>query len=121
MEAVDRLRSDTGWILLDARAPERWRGEVEPFDPVPGCIPGSKNLCFKENLDGPFFKKPEELRKMYLEFLGDAPPERLIVSCGSGMTAAHTLLALRQAGLEGASLYPGSYSEWCRNKAIDNG
>jgi thiosulfate/3-mercaptopyruvate sulfurtransferase len=116
MEAVDKLRYDPDWILLDTRAPERWSGELEQIDPVPGRIQGSKNLFFKENLDGSFFKKPEDLRKMYLELLGPIPPERLIVSCGSGMTASHSLLALYQAGLEGAYLYPGSYSDWCRNK-----
>lgn len=116
METVDKLRNNPDWILLDTRSPERWRGDVEPLDPIPGHIPGSKNVHFKKNLEDGLFKNPEELRKMYLQILGDIPPNRLIVSCGSGMTACHTLLALHQAGLEGASLYVGSYSEWCRNK-----
>ena len=117
IETVDKLRCSEDWLLLDTRSPERWRGKVELVDPVAGCIPGSKNLFYKENLDvNGYFKTPEELREMYLKALGGLPPTRLIASCGSGMTACHTLLALHQAGLEGASLYVGSYSEWCRNK-----
>jgi len=115
METVDAVRLAPDWLLLDSRAPERWRGEVEHKDPIAGCIPGSKNVWFKENLNDGFFKSPEELRKMYLEILGTIPTNRVIASCGSGMTACHTLLALYQAGLEGAHLYAGSFSEWCRN------
>ncbi|MDR0498267.1 MAG: hypothetical protein LBH03_00855 [Holophagales bacterium] len=115
IEIVNKLRQAPDWLLLDSRAPERWRGEVEHIDPVAGCIPGSRNVFFKETLENGFFKKPEELRKMYLEILGGIPPNRVIASCGSGMTASHTLLALYQAGLEGASLYVGSFSEWCRH------
>ncbi|MDR1841974.1 MAG: hypothetical protein LBQ86_08675 [Holophagales bacterium] len=116
IEMVKTLRSAHDWILLDSRAPERWRGEVELMDPIAGRIPGSKNVFFQENLDNSFLKKPEELRKMYLEILGDTPPSRVIASCGSGMAACLTLLALYQAGLEEAYLYVGSYSEWCRAK-----
>jgi thiosulfate/3-mercaptopyruvate sulfurtransferase len=101
---------------MDARAPERWRGEAEPFDPVAGRIPGSKNIFFKENLNGEFFKKPQELREIYLKAFGGVSPRRAIASCGSGLTGCHTLLALHLAGLDGASLYVGSFSEWCRNK-----
>ncbi len=113
---VDRLRQDPAWKLLDVRAPERWRGETEPFDPVPGRIPGSLNLPFQANLESDGrFKSAEALRRLYLDFLGDTPPERLAVHCGSGVTACHTLVALERAGLHGASLYMGSYSEWCRS------
>jgi thiosulfate/3-mercaptopyruvate sulfurtransferase len=119
METVDKLRNAPDWILLDSRAPERWRGEAEHIDPVAGRIPGSRNIFFKENLDSDYFKKQEDLRKIYSEILGDIPPTRVITSCGSGMTACHTLLALYQAGLEGAHLYPGSFSEWCRNNKIE--
>jgi thiosulfate/3-mercaptopyruvate sulfurtransferase len=116
IEEVDRARRAPDWTLLDSRAPERWRGEVEPLDPVAGHIPGSKNVCYKENLENGFFKKPKALREVYQGILGAVPPSRAIASCGSGLMACHTLLALHQAGLEGASLYVGSFSEWCRNR-----
>jgi len=121
IEAVDRLRHAPDWVLLDSRAPERWRGEAEPLDPVAGHIPGSKNVFFKENLENGFFKKPEELRKMYSEILGPVPPSHAIACCGSALMACHTLLALHQAGLEGASLFVGSFSEWCRNRPEEIG
>jgi thiosulfate/3-mercaptopyruvate sulfurtransferase len=83
---------------------------------VAGHIPGARNLPLSENLtrDGRF-KAPAELRALYGALLGGRDPERLIVHCGSGVTACHTLLALERAGLPGASLYVGSWSEWCRN------
>jgi len=116
IEAVARLVRDPAWKVLDARSRERWRGETEPLDPVPGRIPGTVNVPYTENLgpDGRF-KAPAALRSMYLELLGGTPPERVAVHCGSGVTACHTLLALELAGLPGASLYVGSYSEWCRS------
>ncbi len=99
--------------LLDARAPERYRGEIEPIDPVAGHIPGAVCAAFNENLnaDG-IFRSPEELRARFMPILGHAPPSQAIVYCGSGVTAAHNLLALEHAGLHGARLYPGSWSEW---------
>ncbi|MGZ5432412.1 MAG: sulfurtransferase [Thermoanaerobaculia bacterium] len=112
MEQVDQLRNDPRWLVLDVRSAERFRGETEPFDPVAGHIPGAVNLPYTENIG----KSPQELRAMYERLLGDVPPERLVVHCGSGVTACHTLLALEQAGLPGASLYVGSWGEWCRNK-----
>ena len=94
----------------------RRRGEAEPFDPVAGHIPGSLNLPFAENADASGrFKDPAALRAIYLDFLAGSDPARLVVHCGSGVTACHTLLALELAGLPGASLYVGSWSEWCRN------
>lgn len=115
-EAVETLRKDSGRKLLDVRSRERWRGETEPFDPVAGHIPGSLNLPWNENLgpDGRF-QSPEALRALYAPLLDGTPPERLAVHCGSGVTACHTLLALEVAGLSGASLYVGSWSEWCRS------
>ena len=121
IEAVDRLRHAPGWALLDSRAPERWRGEVEPLDPVAGHIPGSRNVFYKQNLENGFFKTPGELRKMYLEILGPAQPGQTIIYCGSALMACHALLAMHQAGLEGANLYVGSFSEWCRNRLDDTG
>ncbi|HWJ94128.1 MAG TPA: sulfurtransferase, partial [Telluria sp.] len=99
-------------VVVDARAPDRFRGENETMDPVGGHIPGAKNRFFKDNLqaDGRF-KEPAQLRTE----LGDvaANPAKAIMQCGSGVTACHNLLALEVAGMPGAALYPGSWSEWC--------
>ena len=115
-EAVEAIRRDPSRRLLDVRSRERWRGDSEPFDPVAGHIPGSLNLPWNNNLepDGRF-KSPEDLRAQYEVLLDGVLPERLAVHCGSGVTACHTLLALEVAGLPGASLYVGSWSEWCRS------
>ena len=116
LPGVDRLRKDPRWKLLDVRSAERWRGEVEPIDPLPGRIPGSLNQFWGENLNAQGrFKTPEALRALYLALLGDTSADHLTVHCGSGVTACHTLLALELAGLPGASIYMGSYSEWCRS------
>lgn len=99
--------------VLDARAPERFRGDVEPLDRVAGHIPGAVNRFFKDNLqpDGTF-KPAAQLRDEYTALLGDAPAAQVVASCGSGVTGCHDLLALEIAGLGTASLYPGSWSEW---------
>jgi thiosulfate/3-mercaptopyruvate sulfurtransferase len=115
MERVDTLRNDKDWKVLDVRSGERFRGETEPIDPVAGHIPGAINLPFAENLEQGRFKSPHELRALYEELLGETPADRLVVHCGSGVTACHTLLALEAAGLSGAALYVGSWGEWCRN------
>lgn len=115
-DEVDALRRDPARRLLDVRSAERWRGENETLDPMAGHIPGSLNLPWNDNLESDGrFKSPEALRAQYEALLGDTPPERLAVHCGSGVTACHTLLALEVAGLPGASLYVGSWSEWCRS------
>jgi thiosulfate/3-mercaptopyruvate sulfurtransferase len=116
MATVERRLGDPAWKVLDVRSRERWRGESETLDPVAGRIPGTVNLPFMENLDASGrFRPPAELRTMYQALLGATPPERLVVHCGSGVTACHTLLALELAGFQGASLYVGSFSEWCRS------
>lgn len=116
MEQVDRLRQDPQWKILDVRSRPRHQGLTEPIDPVAGHIPGAWNLPYTENLDPQGrFKSPEDLRRMYLDFLAGTSPDRLVVHCGSGVTACATLLALERAGLGGAALYVGSWSEWCRN------
>lgn len=116
LEEVDRLRQDPAWKVLDVRSGPRYRGETEPFDPVAGHIPGALNLPFAENLDPRGrFKDPDSLRALYQSFLAGTSPDHLVVHCGSGVTACHTLLALEAARLPGASLYVGSWSEWCRN------
>ena len=116
-DAVETLRRDPTQKLLDVRSAERWRGESEPFDPLAGHIPGSVNLTWNDNLapDGRF-KSPEALRTQYEALLEGTPSDRLTVHCGSGVTACHTLLALDVAGLPGAALYVGSWSEWCRSE-----
>lgn len=97
--------------VIDARAADRFRGENETIDPVGGHIPGAKNRFFKDNLnpDGRF-KAAEQLREDFAALIGD--PSKAIMQCGSGVTACHNLLALEVAGLPGAALYPGSWSEW---------
>lgn len=102
--------------LVDARAPDRYRGENESMDPVGGHIPGARNRFFKDNLqaDGRF-KSSEQLRSEWNGIVPDA--QRSIMQCGSGVTACHNLLALEIAGLEGAALYPGSWSQWCADPA----
>lgn len=105
-----------GRTIVDARAPDRFRGENETIDPVGGHIPGAKNRFFKDNLqaDGRF-KAPEQLRTEWEAAVGD--PKDAIMQCGSGVTACHNLLALEVAGMRGASLYPGSWSEWSADPA----
>jgi thiosulfate/3-mercaptopyruvate sulfurtransferase len=113
VDRVAGLRSDTTWQLLDARAPERYRGDVEPLDKVAGHIPGAANHFFQTNLDADgLFRSPEDLRAHLRATAGDHPPDHIVCYCGSGVTACHNLLALEHAGLTGAKLYPGSWSEW---------
>ncbi len=99
-------------IVIDARAPDRFRGENETIDPVGGHIPGAKNRFFKDNLQADGCFKPAEQLRAELSVLVAAPQDS-IMQCGSGATACHNLLALEIAGLPGAALYPGSWSEWC--------
>ena len=99
--------------LLDARAPERYRGDVETIDRVAGHIPGAVNHPFRSNLtEAGMFKEREALREQFRSALGGLPPDRIVNYCGSGVTACHNILALEHAGLSGATLYAGSWSEW---------
>ena len=102
--------------VIDARAPDRFRGENETIDPVGGHIPGAKNRFFKDNLqaDGRF-KDAGQLKAAFAPLVGDAA--QAVMQCGSGVTACHNLLALEVAGMPGAALYPGSWSEWCSDPA----
>jgi thiosulfate/3-mercaptopyruvate sulfurtransferase len=110
---VQRLLGNPAFQLVDARIPERYRGEVEPLDPVPGHIPGAVNRPYGRNLneDGSF-KAPSRLRDEFQALLGGRPVDRMVHYCGSGVTACHNLLAMEVAGLPGAQIYPGSWSEW---------
>jgi len=110
--------------LLDARAPQRFRGESEPLDKVAGHIPGASNYFFQQNLDANgTFRTPEQLRAQLGGVLGDALPRDVVCYCGSGVTACHNLLAMEHAGLKGAKLYAGSWSEWCSDerRAVERG
>lgn len=113
-EVAERLRA--GWRLLDARAPERFAGAVEPIDPVAGHVPGAVNHPLTTNLDanGRFLSR-EELRKRYEASQAGVSDDRTIAMCGSGVTACHLLLAMEAAGKHGAKLYAGSWSEWIRD------
>ena len=108
VEADDVLSVD---VLIDARAPARYRGEVEPIDPVAGHIPGAVNVPTESNLalEGRF-RRPNSLRATYVE-VGATADADVAVYCGSGVTAAHDVLAMEIAGIR-AALYPGSWSEW---------
>ncbi|CAA9891888.1 putative 3-mercaptopyruvate sulfurtransferase [Candidatus Methylobacter favarea] len=103
--------------LIDARSPERYRGEQELIDPVAGHIPGALNRPFQLNLDARgLFLPPSTLNKQFNRLLGDEAPEYVVHMCGSGVTACHNILAMEHAGLKGSKLYAGSWSEWIRNK-----
>jgi thiosulfate/3-mercaptopyruvate sulfurtransferase len=103
--------------IVDARAPERYRGDTEPIDPVAGHIPGAINHFFQRNLENGRFKTPAALRAGFSEAFGNVGAENVVCYCGSGVTACHNLLALEQAGMSGARLYPGSWSEWVADPA----
>lgn len=100
--------------VIDARSPDRFRGENETIDPVGGHIPGATNRFFRANLaPGGGFKPMAQLRREWLEILADRSPRTVVHQCGSGVSACHNLLAMEHAGLHGSSLYAGSWSEWC--------
>jgi len=99
--------------IVDARAPDRFRGENETLDVIGGHIPGAKNRFFRDNLtDAGTFKSADQLRAEFAAILGKTPAAACVHQCGSGVTACHNLLAMEAAGLTGAKLYPGSWSEW---------
>lgn len=109
-------RLSEGWRLLDARAPERYAGKVEPIDPIAGHVPGAVNHPLSTNLqsDGRFLSA-QELRARYEASQAGVPDTQTITMCGSGVTACHLLLAMEVAGKRGGKLYAGSWSEWIRN------
>jgi thiosulfate/3-mercaptopyruvate sulfurtransferase len=117
-EELDGLLEGNACLLLDARAPERYEGRTEPLDPKAGHVPGARNHPYVRNLgpDGRFLPR-DELRERLLARLRGRASSEVVSMCGSGVTACHTLLALEAAGLPGGRLYPGSWSEWCRDPA----
>jgi thiosulfate/3-mercaptopyruvate sulfurtransferase len=111
---ADTLLAQLGrWQVVDARAPERYRGEVEPLDAVAGHIPGAVNRFYRNNLgpDGRF-KPAAALKAEFQALLAGRSADEVVHQCGSGVTACHNLLAMALAGMEGGRLYPGSWSEW---------
>jgi thiosulfate/3-mercaptopyruvate sulfurtransferase len=105
-------------LLVDARGADRFAGENETIDPVAGHIPGAHNHPYAGNLDARgHFLPGADLRRAWTATLRGRPPAAVVAMCGSGVTACHNLLALEVAGLAGAQLYPGSWSEWIRDPA----
>jgi len=113
---VSEAASNPDYLIIDVRENYRYIGESEPIDLVAGHIPGAVNIPFMSNLeeDGTF-STADKLAEKYSNAIAERSPENIIVHCGSGVTACHTLLALEEAGFPGASLYVGSWSEWSRN------
>ncbi len=109
MDEIKAKLGDRRTLLIDARAPERYRGEVEPLDKKAGHIPGAVNKPFTENLERGRFKSPETLRERFREA---EKADEVILYCGSGVSAAHNALALSEAGIEGVKIYVGSWSDW---------
>ncbi len=118
VDAIQSNLSSNEFVLLDARAPERYRGEIEPIDKVAGHIPSALNRPYSSNLENSRFRSPEFLRQDFLGLLGEHPSSETILYCGSGVTACHNLLAMEIAGLSGAKIFPPSWSGWISD--VDN-
>ncbi len=104
--------------LIDARAPERYRGEVEPIDPVAGHIAGAKNRFYKENLNADLtMRSPAEIKTAFASMMNAPHANEVVHQCGSGVTACANIFAMEYAGLKGSKLYAGSWSEWITNPA----
>ncbi len=115
---IDKIRTDSTYRLFDSRSADRYRGENETLDPIAGRIPGAISLPFDRNWDSKkLFLPIDELKAHIQTQLGDTPSERTVFYCGSGVTAAHNILALAYAGLGEARLYAGSWSEWITDPA----
>jgi thiosulfate/3-mercaptopyruvate sulfurtransferase len=115
---VDQVAEGVEGLLVDARSPERFHGIGETLDKVGGHIPGARNYFFQQNLGADkTFKSPETLRSQWMDVLQGHDPGNVVMYCGSGVTACHNLLAMETAGLSGARLFPGSWSEWSADPA----
>ena len=111
---IERALGSGALTLVDARVAERYRGDVEPLDPVAGHIPAARNRPYGHNVNADAtFKAPDVLRREFVALVGDTPLDRVVHYCGSGVTGCHNVLAMEIAGLAGTRLYPGSWSEWC--------
>jgi len=110
--AVQNALDSDATLIVDAREAIRFSGEQEPLDRKAGCIPGSVNRHFAQNLSQGVFKSADELKSEFALLLGDRDPTEVIHSCGSGVTACHNLFAMEYAGLHGSRLYSGSWSDW---------
>lgn len=116
---VEKMSKTENHIVIDVRDEERYSGETEPIDLVAGHIPGAINIPFTENLDeNGLFLTPNLLKHKYEKVFGHINPKNIIVHCGSGVTACHSLLAIAYAELEIPKLYVGSWSEWSRNNKL---
>lgn len=116
MDEVEKNAQRTDHMVIDVRSAERYNGETEPIDLIAGHIPGAINIPFTTNLnENGLFLSPNELKANYENAFGEIPVKNIIVHCGSGVTACHTLLAVAAAGMEIPKLYVGSWSEWSRN------
>jgi thiosulfate/3-mercaptopyruvate sulfurtransferase len=115
LDGAAAFAADPRKVLVDVRAAERWRGEVEALDPVAGRIPGSVNVFLGKNLGDGRFLAADRLRALYEPLVASAGVDAVAVHCGSGVSACATLYALDKAGLGRVALYVGSYSEWCRS------
>ena len=118
VQAVERNLGTHERVVIDARAADRYRGENETLDPVGGHIPGALNRFFKDNFtaDGRF-KPAHSLREEFQALVPGIAPDHVVLQCGSGVTACVNALAMEVAGLHGAALYAGSWSEWASNPA----
>jgi thiosulfate/3-mercaptopyruvate sulfurtransferase len=113
VDEVSALVGDPVRLLVDSRAPDRYRGENETIDKVGGHIPGAANYFYQQNLTAEkTFKAPDDLQTQWAAILKGRDPQDMVVYCGSGVTACHNLLALEHAGIRGAKIFPGSWSEW---------
>lgn len=113
---VESVSQNPNYLVVDVRDKERYEGKTEPIDLIAGHIPGAISIPFTENLDrNGLFLNPNELKNKYEPIFGDTKTENIVVHCGSGVTACHTLLALDYAEMETPKLYVGSWSEWSRN------
>lgn len=116
IDEVETVSQDKNHIVIDVRETSRYNGETEPIDLIAGHIPGAINIPFTENLDeNSLFLPPNELKEKYKKIFQNIKSENIIVHCGSGVTACHSLLAIAYATLEIPKLYVGSWSEWSRN------
>jgi thiosulfate/3-mercaptopyruvate sulfurtransferase len=115
IEEVEKVAKDPNHLVIDVRESRRFIGEIEPIDTVAGHIPGAVNVPFAENLNADqSFKSEKELSDKYKQVIEDRDASNIIVHCGSGVTACHTILAMEHAGIKGAKLYVGSWGEWSR-------